>query len=769
MHQEQKELLSIPPPPDGAIYVSDQVSFRTEGTQRVISVHGVVFAHYDLEDRAAEAYAMITLTESGYATQIQIARSFGYTARSLRRYEKRFEAGGIGALVRGSGRPPGHASGNVKERGRDQTILHLKTKGSSNRTIAGKLGLSEKAIRKRLRRLGWQPRLESANSGLPFQEEVIGAAASTTEVSEKVREIPCPEPTVEPQRRQNGRTDSQTERPSASGDIDPLDRSLDRLMAAMGKLEDAAPMFAQADNVAGAGVLLAIPSLVASGVLSIARKLYGTIGPAFYGLRTTLVAYILLALLRIPRPEALKEYAPGSLGRIVGLDRLPEVKTLRRKLVNLASRKTSQQFGRELAQHRIAGRDRLFGFLYIDGHVRTYHGKHRIAKGYDTRTRLAVPATTDYWVNDQKGDPLFVVTADANAAMTRMLVPLLEQARGLLGPQRRATIVFDRGGWSPKLFQKLLTMGFDILTYRKGRVRRVAEKRFVLRRAKLDGRWVRYLLHDQPVRFLKGKLRLRQVTRLTDNHHQTPVLTSRWDLRDIVVAYRMFERWRQENFFKYLRQEYLIDALTDYEVEPDDPQRSVPNPARQAVDTQLRKARAHLNKLKQTYGDAFLDYFEGRTPTQRTFTSAEKKINREIQEAARRITELVTKQKSLPARVPLAEARPGQDLVKLSTEREHLTNVLKLVAYQIESNLLDLIRPNYARTEDEGRTLIQTALQSAAALEPTKDELRITLSPLSSPHRSRVVAALCETLNKTETVFPGTDLRMRFAVAGFSD
>ena len=96
---------------------------------------------------------------------------------------------------------------------------------------------------------------------------------------------------------------------------------------------------------------------------------------------------------------------------------------------------------------------------------------------------MAVPATTDYWVNDQKGDPLFVVTADANAAMTRMLTPLLEETRRLLGPGRRATIVFDRGGWSAKLFQKLLAMGFDILTYRKGRVRRVSEKRFLLRKA----------------------------------------------------------------------------------------------------------------------------------------------------------------------------------------------------------------------------------------------------------------------------------------------
>jgi hypothetical protein len=79
------------------------------------------------------------------------------------------------------------------------------------------------------------------------------------------------------------------------------------------------------------------------------------------------------------------------------------------------------------------------------------------------------------------------------------------------------------------------------------------------------------------------------------------VLTGRWDLRDIHVAYRMFERWRQENFFKYLREEYLIDSLVDYQVEPDDPQRSVPDPTRQAVDKGLRKTRADIKKIRETY------------------------------------------------------------------------------------------------------------------------------------------------------------------------
>jgi hypothetical protein len=147
----------------------------------------------------------------------------------------------------------------------------------------------------------------------------------------------------------------------------------------------------------------------------------------------------------------------------------------------------------------------------MDGHVRAYHGKHAIAKACVTRMHLAAPATTDYWINDQRGDPLFVVTADANAAMTKMIIPVLSEVRQLLGPRRHSTVVFDRGGWSPKQFRSLLAMGFDILTYRKGRIRHIAENRFTLHKARLDGRRVAYLLHDQPVRFLKDKLRLRQV------------------------------------------------------------------------------------------------------------------------------------------------------------------------------------------------------------------------------------------------------------------
>jgi hypothetical protein len=545
-------------------------------------------------------------------------------------------------------------------------------------------------------------------------------------------------------------------------DVDPMNRTWDRLLACFGLLDDAAPMFGNAKAVPGAAVLCAVPLFVSSGIFRLAHKIYGEIGPAFYGLRTTLLTMLLMALWRIKRPEALKENDPQSLGRVLGLDRAPEVKTIRRKLTRLASCHRAEELGRELARLRVEARGQLMGFLYVDGHVRVYHGKRTIPKTHVARMRLSMPATTDYWVNDQAGDPLFVMTAEANAGMVKMLPQVLDEVRKLVG-DRHVTIVFDRGGWSPKLFLQLIKDGFGILTYRKGKGRRIGVHRFKLRTARIDGRKVQYRLHDQAVRFLKGKLRLRQVTRLTDDGHQTQVLTTQWSLPDIEVAYRMFERWRQENFFKYLREEFLLDALVDYQLEPDDPTRTVPNPERRAMDKQIRTARAEVAKLEQAYGAAAVDNPEGRRPTMRGFKIAHGQIGKKLRDARDHLAELLACRRALPKRVEVRDISDGA-VVKLATERKHLSNVIKMLAYQAESDLLAFLSPHYARADDEGRTLLHELFHAAADIEVTEAELRVTICPLSSPHRTLAVQALCETLNESETLFPGTRLTMRFAI-----
>lgn len=171
----EDELFTHPTEISGTVFVNDRVCIQTEEDQRVISVHGVVFSHYSIKDRTAEAYAMVLLFESGYADQNDSARCFGYSARSLRRYQERLRAGGLGALARPRGRPSGHK----KTQKRDQTILRLKTKGMSNRWIAGRLGLSETAVRKSLCRLGWKSDLDP-EPALPFLPEADSQAKRAT-------------------------------------------------------------------------------------------------------------------------------------------------------------------------------------------------------------------------------------------------------------------------------------------------------------------------------------------------------------------------------------------------------------------------------------------------------------------------------------------------------------------------------------------------------------------------------------------------------------
>ncbi|HUE29211.1 MAG TPA: hypothetical protein VMP89_20720 [Solirubrobacteraceae bacterium] len=785
---EQRELpLPVSSAAD-AIVINDRCVLRVEQDLRVVVVAGVVVAHFATDDRMERAYAMVSLVERGWADQNDVARVFEVSARTVRRFQRKYEDDGMAGLGRGPGYPSGRPRGVSGER----TLLRLKDEGQSNRAVAHRLGISEKAVRKRLRRLGWEPPA-TEQKALPFASAVPPGAdpnlsASSTAQAETAPEaaptvppgadpnlsassiaqpeaVPKTAPTVPPGADPNlSASSSAPTTPAAtrSADTDPMDRRFDRFLAHMGLLEDAAPLFASATRVPNAGVLLAVPSLVASGVFDAADQVYGSIGPAFYGLRTTLLTMLLMALWRIKRPEGLKERSPPELGRVLGLDRAPEVKTVRRKLARLSRLGGAERLGRLVAERRVASLGQTLGLLYVDGHVRVYHGKRELPKAHVTRLRISMPATTDYWVNDQRGDPLLVVTAEANAALTRVLPSLLDDVRGVVG-ERRVTIVFDRGGWSPKLFRQLIAKGFDVMTYRKGRVPPIPEADFTDHEGEIDGRKIHYRLADQQVSLLKGKLVLRQVTRLS-NGHQTHIVTSRTDLPALEVAYRMFERWRQENFFKYMGEEMLLDALVDYQIEPDDPERDVPNPAWNALDTEHRAARAEIRRLQAEYGEAALHNPERHRPSMRGFKIAHAPLAKKIHEQQRRVLELEYKRAAVPRRIPVGQRTAGV-VIKLSTERKHLTNVLKMIAYQAESDLFRTVTPHYKRAEDEGRTLLHAAFASAADLEVTATELRVTLAPQSSPHRSGAIAALCDTLNATATTFPGTPLVLRFAVA----
>jgi transposase len=756
--------------PDGVVVINDRCRLQQRGSYRVVIVCGMPLAHFAAGDRVGEAHAMVSLVDLGWAQQREVAHAFACDVRTVRRHQRRFEDGGLAAL----GRPRGFPRGRSRvPQGRLDAVNAWKAEGVSNREIGRRLGIDEKAVRKLAKRLGWKKRpaeqmtmpFESADPKLSASDEqqvdVTPMAAYLTHNPEGDGGQAAADPKL-------SASAPDQDRVPFSLDLDPADRAGDRLQARLGLLDDAAPIFAAATQIPGVGVLLAIPALVDSGVLSIAREMYGSIGPAFYGLRTTMVTLLLMALLRVKRPEGLKERSPRHLGQVLGLDRAPEVKTLRSKLARLAALGLATDFGRALAQRRVAARGHAMGFLYVDGHVRAYHGGREIPKTHVSRMRIAMPATTDYWINDAESEPLFVVPTEANKGLATMLPLILEEVRKLLG-DRRLTVVFDRGGWSPKLFAKLIAEKFDILTYRKAPFRPVPLSKFEHIKDTINGRELEYLLADQRIYLEYGRKKkrkrvfLRQVTRLSDNGHQTSIITSRRDLSTIEVAYRMFDRWRQENFFKYLREEFALDALVDYGTEPADATRDVPNPERSKINAELHKANAHLEQLQAHLGLAALENREGLRRTMRGFKIANAGISARVRTAMRRVTELEKQRATIPVRVPVQEVVEA-DVIKLSVERKHLTDILKMVAYQAEGDLLRLLSPHYRRTEQEGRTLIQSALSAVGDLEVTDAELLVSIDPLSSPHKTAAIAAVCEELSATATWFPGTKLRMRFAI-----
>lgn len=776
------------------ISINRLLQLRTIGTLRQIELVdlSIKICTFDINDFSEKAYAMVFIVEQGYATQSEVAQAFDCCTRTLRRYQRAYERWGVAGLSQRKG-PKKKIPAQTRKR--NKKILTLVNDGLSNRLVSQRVGCSEATVRNVLKQLGYRRPAKEVQLSLELPQDVAPTQEGNTDENQPVH---TPEPGMScehgkqselqdapsPQSEHNSlenndnaamtianpfmsdvdQEDISTASPSITFDSVTIDRTVDRLFATMGLLTDAAPLFASKTEIPRLGVLLAIPALTQNGVLAAAEATYGCLGAAFYGLRTMVVVFILMALLRIKHPEGLKETLPQDWGPILGLDRAPETKTIRRKLMEFIKRGQAKAFGRALAEQRAKYRGEALGFLYVDGHVRVYHGQKTLPKTHIARLKTARPATSDYWVNDADGEPLFVVPTEANTHMVQILPDILKETRSLIG-ERRATVIFDRGGWSPSLFKAMIQDGFDLMTYRKGRWRPVGKKHFRQQEATINDQNVHFTLADTGVRLLRGRLRLRQVSILNEDGSQTAILTSRRDLSAIEVAYRMTHRWIQENFFKYMREEFALDALVDYEAEPADPERTVPNPQRRQLNDQIRAAKEKLCAFLGEHGQEALQN-HGKIHTLKGFKIANAKTRKKIKVQLQCIAKLEIRRAKIPSRVAVKEVVKGDRAIKLSVERKHLTDLFKMVAYQIESDLVQHLTGHYARCEDEGRTLIQNALFSSGDLEvhDHDHELHVKLAPQSSPHRTKAIAALCETLNNGAYCFPGTNMRLRYSV-----
>jgi hypothetical protein len=206
--------------------------------------------------------------------------------------------------------------------------------------------------------------------------------------------------------------------------------TMERLAASLGQLAEATPRFACALDLPKGGVLLALPALLVSGLLRHSAK-YFRLPAGFYGLTSIFLLLAFMALGRLRSIEALRYYAPGEWGKLLGLDRAPEVRTLRLKLKHLADQEQAFSWSSTLCKEWMLEAPEEAAVLYVDGHVRVYHGTAKVLpKHYVARERLCLSASADYWVNAMDGKPFFVVSQAVDPGLLQVLerdiVPRLE-------------------------------------------------------------------------------------------------------------------------------------------------------------------------------------------------------------------------------------------------------------------------------------------------------------------------------------------------------
>jgi hypothetical protein len=549
--------------------------------------------------------------------------------------------------------------------------------------------------------------------------------------------------------------------------------TIERLAASLGQLGAMAPRFEDAIDIPKGGVLLALPALLVCGLLRHAGQ-YFQLPPGFYGLETIFLLLAFMALARLKSIEALRYCAPGEWGKLLGLDRIPEVRTLRAKLKHLAEQGQAFEWSAALCTEWMAAAPEEAAVLYVDGHVRVYHGSQtRLPKHYVARQRLCLRATADYWVNAMDGQPFFVVSQAVDPGLLQVLeqeiIPRLERDV----PQQhrpeelaadplfhRFTLVFDREGYSPAFIARMKQKRIACLTYHKHPGEDWPLEEFLPTEATLpSGEPVTMKLAERGT-FLGEEVWVREIRKLTDTGHQTAILSTDYRSETARLAGAMFSRWSQENFFRYMRQHYSLDSLVDYRTEVIPETTRVVNPAYRTLDGQVRKRLGILSRKRAEFGALTL---EGEIEPLKVETFERRKA--ELQEGIAALQEevvaLKAERKATKRHIPFHDLPEEERFKRLSMQSKHFIDTIKMIAYRAETAMAQTLREKLARYDD-ARSLLRAVYSSEIDLLPNAQEktLTVPLHPLANESSDDVVRDLCAELNQTELFFPGTEMRL---------
>ena len=687
------------------------------GGERAVFLGGTAIHVYDAQDRAAEAAAIALLVRGGIATRVALARAFGCHRNTVWRLDQRFVQAGMAGVVPAKRGPKGphkvtpevqrviaelsdRPCGEVTQAIEERTRVRLTVAYVSHLLKRARAEASQQDVL-------WQ---EPAPEAAPEPEAPAPVVAAAPEVHE-----PVEPPALVPQQARG--------------------RYL--------------------------GAALYYPALEALGLLGAAASCFQLPGAERFGVRAVALTLFFLTLLSHTTVEAAKHLRRWEFGPLVGSGRAPAVKTLRRKLGDLVKQGQASRFGELLARRWVEGGLVATAYLYVDGHMKVYTGKRKLAEYWNAQRRMPLPGQETYFVGDQQGRPLLFVTDEVDGSLAKAMRQVVPAIRKVVG-ERSFTVVFDRGGYDGKLFAWLREERIDFITYQKGQVQLPVEQ-FSHRESRFEGRPVGLQLAEDEVKVGDSGPWRRIVVR-TKSGHQTPILTSLAALPAAKIACLMFARWRQENFFKYSREHHGLDQLLGYAWAEADGAQLVPNPERKRLDREIKEGRQELAQRRAQLGQAVLAEPAGdggSTSTAAGLSVTQQEVAEQVRALEGELATLLARRAELPTHVPLSQA--GQREV-LRLEQKAIIDRIKITAYNAEEWLLDLLVRHYPNPHDV-RALLRSFAELSGELRTTCDGVLVTLDPPDTPLHRRALRDLCADLNQLGATFPGTHLPVRYGVA----
>ena len=561
----------------------------------------------------------------------------------------------------------------------------------------------------------------------------------------------------------------------------------ERVLASLGKLVGAAVRFDRCLDVPNAGVLCAIPALLANGLLNGAKQMLGQV-KGYYTTFHILLLLAFMALCRIKTTEKLRGHAPGEFGNLLGLDRAPEVRCLRQKMDELSVDQGSERWAAHLSKYWMEQEPESVGTLYVDGHVRVYHGRQtQLPRRYVSRERLCLRGITDYWVNDAIGRPFFVIEKQIDpgllATLRNDIVPrLLKEVPYQPSEQQlnenpclcRFVLVFDREGYSPAFFQEMWSNHrIGCQTYHKHPGEPWPEQWFTDHEVTMPGgEVVKMRLCEMGSLVGSGNDAswMREVRKLTDSGHQTSLISTAFDLPHTQLAARMFSRWCQENFFNYMMQHFDIDVLLDYGVTEFPDTEKVINPAWRQLNRSGNSLQNKLRYRRARFAEMTMHpATEDKTKKYRKWLKKKADLLEEIENIEYQLEELKVKMKQTDKHIKWGELDEKDRFLRLLPGRKRLMDTIRMIAYRAETAMVGLITGSRVDSSD-ARRLLQDLFTTEADILPSPEagQLNIRVHSASRPAANRALAQLFEHLNNAQVKYPGTEMRLIFEIGGYS-